>query len=127
MNYLSLCGTIELREGWYEAPLQQHLYRYERMREQRPVTLPVYLILEALAQIGCRAASRALDTSARIIPVQLRQCKFELEHALSDGCYRLRASSKDIGRATVLLTELLSEREERIASAELWVSVMGEP
>jgi|GEM_PF-2139015 hypothetical protein len=126
MNYLSLCGTIERRDGWYEAPLQQQLYRYERKGAYQSEMLPLYLILEALAQIGCRSAAQELHTNARIIPVQLRKCSFELEHAPQEGNYRLRASCKDNGRQTVMLTELLSGQQKTIASAELWVSVMGE-
>ncbi|EFM11527.1 hypothetical protein PaecuDRAFT_1975 [Paenibacillus curdlanolyticus YK9] len=125
MNYLKLCGAIAHNGQRYDAPFQPDVYPHDRKATSVRKALPLYLIIEALAQIGCRSAAEALHTTARIIPVQLRNFRMEKEVAQGDGPYRLQAALKENGRQIALDTLLIDSRGNTAVSAELWVSVMA--
>jgi hypothetical protein len=123
--YLELCGELQLQgedaDGRYCAPFRPERYPAALLNESE---VPLYLLVEALAQVGCRASAREFFAGARTIPVQVNSLRAGRK-VLADqvGC-TLTASVQPKGAMAVADCELVDASGEVVASATLWCAVL---
>ncbi|WP_338553882.1 hypothetical protein [Paenibacillus sp. KS-LC4] len=121
--YLSLCGAVELENQRYRAIF--HPERYMPFLEGGQAgAIPLYIMIEALAQISCRASSTAFFGGARTIPVQIKNVRYvkQIFDSYPVGELVLSADVGQKGKFALADCKLETAEGEMIVEAAITVS-----
>lgn len=120
--YLDLCGKIEKKEDTFTALFHQDLSNIELRNDE----LPVFLIMEGLVQISCRAASQSLFNNKPCFPASINQFRYS-DHVdkidMKEEGLRFATAIENRGSYGVSMCKLLNRNNDIIVDAEVWVAV----
>jgi hypothetical protein len=121
-RYLDLCGEQRVRNGVFVAPLRPESYRAEHDPEFAEAGIPVYVLVEAMAQHACRASGTVLFEGRRAVPAQITD--LVLAPVPAGGEYTLVATVGSRGQFGSVRCELRDTQGAVLASGTFMTSAI---
>lgn len=120
--YLQICGEIEKTTNMYQSKFRPNLYKVNPQIDE----VPLFIIIEGLAQIGCRSISRELFNAQSVFPIQfnnldiegnLKSVRFDNEELI------LTSIVHQVGKMGVAQCNLQTKQGKILVKIEVWGSV----
>ncbi|MCL1702981.1 hypothetical protein [Lysinibacillus sp. Bpr_S20] len=125
--YLKICGPLNKLEGKYQAEFHPDQYK----TSPSSIHVPLFIILEGLAQIGCRASSIELFNNKSTFPIQFNNLVYHSSNYIDVVSNNrknllLHAEVKKKGQIGIAYCSLLSKQNELIISMNIWTTLREE-
>lgn len=120
--YMELCGSIKFDVEQCSANFQYEPYLSSSKWAMSLNVIPLYVIVEAMAQISCRTCSIKFFSSKRTVPVQIKDLLIHAPVIKKTQTLKLTNKVEQKGMFAISECKLVDETNRLLASANFTVS-----